>query len=31
MKDTRYGALTQGISKNLATLRADLPEVMKIL
>jgi AhpD family alkylhydroperoxidase len=29
MKDTRYGALTQGISKNLATLRADLPEVMK--
>lgn len=24
-----YRELTQGISKNLATLRADLPEVMK--
>jgi AhpD family alkylhydroperoxidase len=29
MKDAGYRALTQGVSKNLATLRADLPEVMK--
>jgi AhpD family alkylhydroperoxidase len=26
---TGYRELTQGVSKNLATLRADLPEVMK--
>lgn len=26
---TRFHDLTQGVSKNLATLRADLPEVMK--
>jgi len=26
---TRYSDLTQGVSKNLATLRADLPDVMK--
>jgi AhpD family alkylhydroperoxidase len=26
---TRFRDLTQGVSKNLATLRVDLPEVMK--
>lgn len=26
---TRFRDLTQGVSKNLATMRADLPEVMK--
>ena len=29
MSTDSYRALTQGVSKNLATLRADLPEVMK--
>ena len=29
MTTTSYRDLTQGVSKNLATLRADLPEVMK--
>ena len=26
---TRFADLTQGVSKNLATLRADIPDVMK--
>ena len=29
MKDSGYRGLTHGVSKNLATLRADLPEVMQ--
>ena len=29
MTDNSYRALTQGISKNLATLRAEIPDVMK--
>lgn len=29
MNATNYRELTQGVSRNLATLRADLPEVMR--